>query len=126
MFRILESNESKIAVPIGILTVAAQFLVAQFLANSSIANTLVPGLALILGLAVGWVLGEAFIYSSGINKVILGVLSTLFGASVTSATRRRRSRRCWGSTPCACSRRRGRVDRMASADFLRARENVAR
>jgi|FaiFalDrversion2_1042247.scaffolds.fasta_scaffold27223_1 ABC-type uncharacterized transport system permease subunit len=86
MFQILESTESKIAVPIGILMVVAQFLVVQLLGNSSIANILVPGFALILGVAVGWVLGEAFIYSTGISQIIWGALSALFGASVTFDT----------------------------------------
>jgi ABC-type uncharacterized transport system permease subunit len=48
-----------------------------------VANILVPAFALCLGLAVGWVLGESFTYASGISKFILGVITSLFGLSVT-------------------------------------------
>jgi ABC-type uncharacterized transport system permease subunit len=82
MFRILESTESKVAVPVGFLTVVG-FFVVKFLGNPNVANILVPAFALCLGLAVGWVLGESFTYASGISKFILGVITSLFGLSVT-------------------------------------------
>lgn len=80
--KILESNESKVAVPVGFAVVVG-FFVSKFLGNSNLENIIVPTLALILGLAVGWVLGEAFTYASGISKFLLGSLTTLFGTSVT-------------------------------------------
>jgi len=80
MFKILESTESKVAVPVGLLTVVMLFIVRSF---SDLANILTPALALLIGICVGWVLGEAFTYASGILKLILWLLTSLFSVSVT-------------------------------------------
>jgi ABC-type microcin C transport system permease subunit YejE len=80
---ILESKESKVAaVGAGVLLVVGAIF-QQIISSPAALDLTVRILALLLGVAMGWILGEAFTYLSGVWKVITGAISAIFSGSVT-------------------------------------------
>jgi hypothetical protein len=88
--QILESTESKIAFPVGIGLIILYFVLSNVVSNAFVLDIINPIIALLLGCAIGWALGEAFLHASGVWKVILGGISVIFGASVTFSVFRER------------------------------------
>lgn len=82
-FRILESKESKAAIPLSVVLLIGLFIVWEVVSNPAALNIAIPLAALLLGCAVGWVIGEAFLYTTGWGKLATGLLTAMLGTSVT-------------------------------------------
>jgi hypothetical protein len=89
-FRILESKESRIAAPTTVILLVIGLVVHHFVNNVEVVQFVVPLLGLALGCLMGWVIGESFVYASGIGKVFMGGLSFLFSTAFTFDALRQR------------------------------------